>query len=160
VSAERHIQEALDGLSSQLQTEIPTQLNTIEAATSLTLPDPTRYLVTQDDVNPQSLGVIYIQVEGETLDDDWLTPQTDVAIPLLVSLVDHSGDDTATTVDKRARYYARAIANALNVVGGSVAGVWLLNRIRTSTEKFGADRYRRRIDVRAEMHLRTTRIVN
>tara|TARA_Y100000310_G_scaffold314395_1_gene363704 strand:- start:431 stop:910 length:480 start_codon:yes stop_codon:yes gene_type:complete len=158
MSAERHIQEALDGLSTQLQTSIPAQLNTIETATSLTLPDPLEYLVTQDDVDPQTLGVVYIQVEGGTEDDDWITPQTDVHIPLLVSLVAHTGNDNAVTADKLARYYARAIANAINATATDVSGVWYVNRIRTETGPFGADRYRRRVDVRAEMHLRTTRI--
>lgn len=154
-----HAQAALDGLLAQLSdgtNGVPKSITDIDADGAPTLTAIASYQVRSDLEGLTPLPHLALQIDGETEEQDWLTVQRDVVIPILVTVTHHTSD-SPTVADLNSYYYARAVDDALNRRARNVTGVWRIQTTAIGIEPVGADRNRRRAHVRATMWLRTDR---
>jgi hypothetical protein len=156
----RHAQFAVKTINAYLQTNLPTVLGLVGTALSLTLPVPTSYLVTRDfgePDGPYDIPILFTTYEGGVDHEGWLTPQTDLGIPLFVFLVCHPDDDPETAEDIAEGYAESIVRTLTDALDEVTTDIWELDIVDSQVEQYGSDRNRRSVTVRANVEFRTTR---
>ena len=153
-----HISSTLTGIKTQFESNMPTMLNSIESAASVTLTDPQTYKATLDTAGAMMLPALFVSIEGTVDHIDYLSQLTvDLEIPVLVSLIHHESDLPATQ-DAHSWHYAEAIIRVLTKhVYTNVSGVISVDVESSGVSAFGEDRNRRIVEVRASVLTRTDR---
>ena len=147
----------LDGVRDELVDHLPAKITALETATGLTVTDPAEYVVTDTVQRRLNLPSVTVQVEGTTDHDDWLTPQIDLIMPVLVTCVQHEGGDDEENSYRQALLMSRAIQETLDANVEDITGVWGIDVTGIGIEPFGPDVHRRAIEIRADVYVRTTR---
>lgn len=154
----RHVRYVLGAVKTQLETAIPTALEDIGSDGGLCPTKPTGIDATQEIERESRRPRIKLMAEGMNPYEHWLTPQIDIAIPLLVLVIAHESDDPETA-DQMIHEYTRAIEIALNRTWQNVTGLTLLRVDETGVAPLDPDTPRiRQGAVRATATLRTNRV--
>lgn len=154
-----YVAAALETIRAALASNLPTRLNTVEAAESVTLTDPIAYQTTQDVEAPTDVLTVKVVRDGAARHTHWLTADDYVELPfaVLYPIVDYTAD---TTVDALADHYSEAIVNCLTAMAMSGAMSWITIRESLVTPNPLDTRQGRAVIVRATAHLITARAVS
>lgn len=158
MSIELHDWTVLERVRDRLSDKLPDRLADLAAADGLGgLRVPSDWRVVSDDFEEPCTGGVFVLVSSEeSIEEDFMTPQTDVMVSLRVRVVYRESN-----VELRERdglRYARAVSEVLT---GDVpdSDLWHVDVTSRLTEPYGTESEVRAGVTRATAWLRTTRAV-
>ena len=153
-------------LTGRLQTYLPTWLGTVSTAQGVRLDAPVDYTTVRREVAAEFGGAqqarlprVFVCVEGSVggPDGEWVTPQRDLPVPLLVRLVFREARRHGA-IEAIADAYAEALERCLDARAVDAAtGVWWWGFEDSLVGPHGSDPWRRQVDIRGLLKVRTTR---
>lgn len=161
----RHYGPAVRALAARLQTYLPSYLASVATAQAVRLDLPVDYTTARREsavafggAQQGRLPKVFVAVEGSVRPEEWVTPQRDLVVPLLVRLVYREARRQGE-IERIGDAYAEALERCLDVyaVDWPTTGVWWWGFEDSIVQPHGSDPWRRQVDVRGTIKVRTSR---
>jgi len=157
------VRKAVEGITTRMAANWDSVRDLVEAPAGVDLQsliggaERLKYEAAEDFGGERLLPRLYVIVEGSVEIDDFLTPARDLSVPLLLRLVHR--EHGAETVEDYSWGYAEILRRLLNEHGEEWANdkIWRIVLEDLAVDAHGDDRYRRQVELRATVKVRTDR---